>query len=34
MGHGPGVTTLITAKTPIIEGYIDSKANLADYFGV
>lgn len=34
MGHGPGVTTLLTAKTPIIEGVISEKANIADYFGV
>ena len=33
-GHGPGVTSLMTAKTSIIEGVIDAKANLADYFGV
>ncbi|MCL2387669.1 MAG: DUF4438 domain-containing protein [Defluviitaleaceae bacterium] len=31
-GHGPGVTTLITAKHPLIEPFIDEKANLADYF--
>ncbi len=34
IGHGPGVTTLLTAKTPVIEGVLDPKANLADYFGV
>lgn len=33
-GHGPGVTTLLSAKTPVIEGLIDPKANLADYMGV
>ena len=31
-GHGPGVTTLITSKLPLIEPFIDEKANLADYF--
>ena len=34
MGHGPGVTTLLTSKTPIIEGRLDAGANLADYMGV
>lgn len=33
-GHGPGVTTLLASKTPIIEGRIDPKANLADIMGV
>jgi len=33
-GHGPGVTSLLTCKTPIIEGKIDEKANLAYLFGV
>jgi len=31
-GHGPGVCTLMSAKTPLIEPFIDSGANLADYF--
>ncbi|MCL2605004.1 MAG: DUF4438 domain-containing protein [Defluviitaleaceae bacterium] len=31
-GHGPGVTTLMTAKLPLIEPFIDPNANLADYF--
>jgi hypothetical protein len=31
MGHGPGVTTILTAKTPIIEGFPDSQANLRHY---
>ena len=31
-GHGPGVTTLMTCKTSIIEPIIDKKANLADMF--
>jgi len=30
MGHGPGVTTIMTAKTPIIEGVLSEGANLAD----
>lgn len=34
MGHGPGVTTLLTSKTPIIEGRLNASANLADYMGV
>ena len=33
-GHGPGVTSLLTCKKPIIEGRIDEKANLAYLFGV
>ena len=31
-GHGPGVCTLMTAKHPIIEPFIDADANLARYF--
>ena len=31
-GHGPGVATLMTAKTPLIEPFIDEKANLANFF--
>lgn len=31
-GHGPGVTTLMTCKTPLIEAFIDKNANLHDYF--
>ena len=31
-GHGPGVVTLMTAKTPLIEPFIDADANLANYF--
>lgn len=34
MGHGPGVTTLLTCKTPVIEGVLNQKANLADYMSV
>lgn len=34
IGHGPGVTTLLTAKTPVIEGVQTREANLADYMGV
>ncbi|HEY9075080.1 MAG TPA: DUF4438 domain-containing protein [Anaerolineaceae bacterium] len=33
-GHGPGVTTLMTCATPLIEPVIDPKANLADLFGI
>jgi len=31
-GHGPGVTTLITSRLPMIEPFIDKNANLATYF--
>ncbi|MCL2404698.1 MAG: DUF4438 domain-containing protein [Defluviitaleaceae bacterium] len=31
-GHGPGVATLITSKLPMIEPFIDDKANLANFF--
>lgn len=31
-GHGPGVTTLLTTKLPLIEPFIDENANLANYF--
>ena len=34
MGHGPGVTTLLTCKTPEIEGVITPRANLADLWGI
>ena len=34
MGHGPGVTTLLTCKTPLIEGIISTDANIASYIGV
>ncbi|MBR6735310.1 MAG: DUF4438 domain-containing protein, partial [Oscillospiraceae bacterium] len=34
MGHGPGVTTLLTCKKPLIEGVVDEKANLAHYWNV
>ena len=30
-GHGPGVTTLFTAQTPVIEGILDKNANIANY---
>jgi len=33
-GHGPGVTTLMTCATPMIEPIIDPKANLADLYGI
>jgi hypothetical protein len=31
-GHGPGVTSLMACKTALIEPFIDSGANLANYF--
>ena len=33
-GHGPGVTTLMTAATPLIRPVIDPKANLADLLSI
>jgi len=29
-GHGPGVTALMTSRTPVLEGRIDPSANIAD----
>ncbi|MEG1849629.1 MAG: DUF4438 domain-containing protein, partial [Oscillospiraceae bacterium] len=34
MGHGPGVTTLMTCKKPLIVGVLDERANLADRMGI
>jgi len=31
-GHGPGVSTLLTTKLPLLEPFIDPNANLANYF--
>ncbi len=31
-GHGPGVSILLSAKTPLIDPFIDEKANLSDFF--
>ena len=33
-GHGPGVTTLMTCKTSLIEPVIDPKANMADLLDI
>lgn len=33
-GHGPGVTTLMTCKTPKIRPVVAEKANIAEYLGV
>ncbi len=33
-GHGPGVTTLMTAASPLIRPVVDPKANLADLLGI
>jgi len=33
-GHGPGVTTLMTCASPLIEPVIDPYANLADLYGI
>lgn len=34
MGHGPGVTTLLTSKTTVFEPVVSPRANLADMMGV
>ena len=34
MGHGPGVTTIMTCKTPKIRGVSNNAANIANYMGV
>lgn len=34
MGHGPGITTLLTCKKPLIEGVFDQRANLADLWRI
>lgn len=31
MGHGPGITTIMTSKKPVIEGKIDENANIGIY---
>ena len=33
-GHGPGVTTLMTCASPLIEPVLDPAANLADLLGI
>jgi hypothetical protein len=33
-GHGPGVTTLMTAASPLIRPVIDPEANIADLLGI
>ena len=33
-GHGPGVTTLMTCKTALIEPVLDPRASLADILGI
>lgn len=30
-GHGPGITTIMTAKKPVIEGRLDENANIGKY---
>lgn len=34
MGHGPGITTIMTCKEGLIEGVIGEGANIAEYMGV
>jgi len=33
-GHGPGVTTVMTCKTALIEPVLDPRANIADVLGI
>ncbi len=33
-GHGPGVTTLMTAASPLLKPVLDRKANIADVLGI
>ena len=33
-GHGPGVTTLLSSATPILEPVVRRGANIADYLGI
>ena len=33
-GHGPGITSIMSCKEPIIEGVKTDKANIADYLGL
>ena len=33
-GHGPGVTTVMTCGTSLIEPHIDPRANIADLLGI
>lgn len=30
-GHGPGITTIMVSKTPMIEGIINEEANIGNY---
>ena len=30
-GHGPGITTVLTTKLPIIHGQLTDSANIADF---
>lgn len=34
MGHGPGISTIMSCKKPLIEGILNPHANLADYMGI
>jgi len=34
MGHGPGITTILTSKESLIKGKIDKEANIANYLGI
>lgn len=34
MGHGPGITTIMTCKENLIEGKITKASNIADYLGI
>ncbi len=34
MGHGPGITTIMTCKESLIEGVLSEKANIEDYLNL
>lgn len=34
MGHGPGITTLMTCKRPLLEAVLDPTANLTRFLGI
>lgn len=31
-GHGPGITIIMTCKSPLIEGHLDENANIKNYY--
>jgi len=34
VGHGPGVTSLMSARTTVFEPYIDENANIGELLGI